>query len=468
MSQITNFAADLIVYRQFNMSQTIKIRKGLDINLKGKAEQVYGDAHTADSYALKPTDFPGLLPKLAVKEGQEVLAGDVLFHDKADMRVGYASPVSGQVTEVRRGEKRKILEVVVLADKELRYKKISKIDDASASREDVVSFLLENGAWPFIKMRPYGTVAKPDDKPKAIFISGFDSAPLGPDLDFVLHGQEEAFQKGVNLLSKLTDGKVNLTVDGKSAVSKVYSDCKGLTLHSISGPHPAGNVGVQIHHISPINSGEVVWTISPEDVAIIGKLVSEEKYNVQRNVAVTGSEVDKPKYFKIIQGANLSNLFKSVVSSENPRYISGNVLTGTRIQEDGFLGFYHNQITVIPEGGKEEFLGWVLPGFGKFSVSKTFPAWLNPSKEYVLDANLHGEERAFVVTGEYEKVFPFDIYPVQLLKSILVKDIEKMEQLGIYEVVEEDFALCEVICTSKHEVQKMVRTGLDFLQAEMS
>ncbi|GAB5556366.1 MAG: Na(+)-translocating NADH-quinone reductase subunit A [Schleiferiaceae bacterium] len=450
------------------MSQTIKIRKGLDINLKGKAEQVYGEMPTAETYAIKPTDFPGLLPKLNVKEGQTVQAGDVLFHDKANDRVRFCSPVSGEIAEVRRGAKRKILEVVILADKEVKYSSVADLDPAKASREEIIDFLLDNGAWPFVKMRPYGTIANPSDTPKAIFISGFDSAPLGPDLDFVLHGQEEAFAAGVSLLSKLTEGAVNLSVDGKSAVSKVYSECPGLTIHSIQGPHPAGNVGVQIHHISPMNSGEVVWTLAPEDVAILGRLLTEKKYNVQRNVAVTGSEVEKPKYYKIIQGANLSKLFAEVVKSDNPRYISGNVLTGTQIAADGFMGFYPNQITVIPEGGEDEFLGWVLPGFGKFSISKTFTSWLTPNKEYVLDANLHGEERAFVVTGEYEKVFPFDIYPVQLLKSILIKDIEKMEQLGIYEVVEEDFALCEVVCTSKLEVQKMVREGLDFLKSEMS
>jgi len=450
------------------MSQTIKIRKGLDINLKGKAEQVYGETPTIKTYAIKPTDFPGILPKLHVKEGQQVQAGDVLFHDKVNARIAFCSPVSGEVAEVKRGAKRKILEVIILADQEVKYKSVSDLDPSTASREEIIDFLLDSGAWPFVKMRPYGTIANPSDQPKAIFISGFDSAPLGPDLDFVLHGQEKAFAAGVSLLSKLTEGAVNLSVDVKSAVSKVYSECPELTVHSIQGPHPAGNVGVQIHHISPLNSGEVVWTVAPEDVAILGRLITEKKYNVQRNVAVTGSEVENPKYYKIIQGANLSKLFAEVVKSENPRYISGNVLTGTQIAADGFMGFYSNQITIIPEGGEAEFLGWVLPGFGKFSISKTFTSWMNPSKEYVLDANLHGEERAFVVTGEYEKVFPFDIYPVQLLKSILIKDIEKMEQLGIYEVTEEDFALCEVVCTSKMEVQSIVREGLDFLKSEMS
>lgn len=449
------------------MSNTIKIKRGLDIKLKGKAEQVFGDAPASTTYALKPTDFPGLTPKLLVKEGHEVKAGDPLFFSKENERVKFCSPVSGEVAEIRRGAKRKILEVVVLADKEIKYKDFGTSSPTDTSREDIIKKMLESGTWPFITQRPYGTIANPEDKPKAVFISGFDTSPMAPNIEFQLHGDEDAFKAGIEVMKKLTEGKVHISVDGQASVPKVFSDCQGVEIHKFSGPHPAGNVGVQIHHIAPINKGEKVWTISPTDLVVVGKLFTVGKYMPMRHVALTGSEVSKPRYYKMLQGANLENLFHENVSNQNVRYISGNVYTGKKIEKQGFLGFKDNQVSVIPEGDYAEFLGWLIPRGEKFSLSRTFLSWLKPNKEYVLDTNMHGEERAFVITGELEEVFPFDIYPMQLLKSIMVGDIDKMEQLGIYEVIEEDMALCEVICTSKIDIQDTLRDGLNMMKKEL-
>ena len=449
------------------MSKTIKIKRGLDINLKGKAEQVFGEFTSPATYALKPTDFANLTPKMLVKEGQEVKAGDPLFYSKMDERILFCAPVSGEVTEIRRGAKRKILEVIILADKEVRFKEFPVSDPSGLAREEVIERLLSSGTWPFLVKRPYGVLANPDRSPNAIFISGFDTAPMAPSYDVILNGQEEHFATGIAALKRLTDGAIHLSVDARGGMPKAYEGLSGVNIHSFEGPHPAGNVGTQIHHISPMNKGEIIWTINPEDVVVLGRLFNEGKYNPERVVALTGSEVKKPRYFRITQGANLEQLFNDEVNEGNVRYISGDVLTGKKIDKTGFLGFFDQHLTVIPEGDYKEFVGWLSPGFNKFSMSRTFFSWLNPNKEYVLDTNQHGEERAFVITGELERVFPFDIYPMELLKSIMVGDIERMESLGIYEVVEEDFALCEVICTSKIEIQKTVSNGLRLMEKEL-
>ena len=450
------------------MSKTITIKKGLDINLTGEAVKAVATVE-AEMFAIKPADFHGIFPKLLVNEGDEVKAGTLLFFDKYRENIKFTSPVSGTIAEIRRGAKRVLLEIKIRANSNHDFVDFGKADPNKLSRAEIVEKLLESGVWPMIRQRPYNVIAHPDHSPKAIFISGFDTAPLAPDYNFIVDGQNEAFQAGIDALKKLTDGKIHLNLTGDSTPSPVFSQCKNVEINYFKGPHPTGNVGVQINKIDPINKGDVVWHVRPSEVLTIGKLFLEGRYNSERIVAISGSEVLKPHYIKTKIGALARNLTANNLASGKLRYISGNPLTGTKIDREGFLGFYDSQITILPEGDYFEFFGWALPGLGKFSFSKTFFSWLgSKKKKYSLDTNLHGGHRAFVMTGQYEKVFPFDIYPMQLLKAILAKNIDQMENLGIYEVVEEDFALCEFIDTSKTEMQAIVREGLDFLRKEMN
>jgi Na+-transporting NADH:ubiquinone oxidoreductase subunit A len=449
------------------MVKQVKIKRGVDIKLQGIAEQIYGNAEVTKSYALKPSDFPGIRLKLKVREGDEVLAGDTILFDKDRPEVTIPAPVSGEVIEILRGEKRKIIEIRILPDAEVKHKKIAVVNPKTTDAETIKKNILEVGAWAHIRQRPYGIIANANKEPRDIFITCFDSSPLAPDSDFVVHGQEEDFKAGIEALKKLTAGKVYLGVDGKTNPAKAYTGIDGVELVGFNGPHPAGNVGVQIHHIKPINKGEIVWGLGYQDVLILGRVFTQGVYDSSRYITVCGSQIEKPLYHKVKIGASLKPLLEGNVKAGNNRYISGNVLTGTQISSEGYLGFYDTQFTVMPEGGEDEFFGWIAPNFDKFSISRTLFSWVSPSKRYDLDASMNGEERAFVVTGEYEKVFPFDIYPVQLIKSIMINDIEAMENLGIYEVTEEDFALCEVVCTSKIPVQSTIREGLDLMVKEL-
>ncbi len=450
------------------MSDVIKIKRGLDIRLKGKAEKVFGSAGMPELFAVKPADFPGLVPKLTVKPGDKVKAGSVLFYDKYRTDIKFVSPVSGEVQVVNRGERRRILEVVVKSDNQNESEDFGTINVSGASKEEITEKLLVAGLWPFIRQRPYNVVANPTDTPKAIFISAFDSSPLAPDYDFIVEGQEKELQAGIDALNKLTTGGVHLGVN-QEAASKHFLSLKGVTTHSFSGPHPAGNVGVQISKISPVNKGDLYWTIQPQEVISIGKLVLEGTYDASRTVVLTGSELIKRNYVKTKLGASIKPYVENnVESSGDIRYISGNVLTGDNVGVDGYLGSYHSQITVIPEGNVHDFMGWAAPGLKKFSVSKSFFSWISPNKEYTLNANLNGGPRAIIMSGQYDKVMPMDILPEQLIKAIITEDIDKMEQLGIYEVVEEDMALCEFVCTSKLEIQSIVRKGIDVMIKEMS
>ena len=455
-------------FLQKEMSKDIRLKKGLNINLKGEADKVYASIPQSELFSLKPTDFHGLTPKLNVKIGDKVKAGTCVFFDKYNERIRFSSPVSGEVTDIIRGAKRRILEVKIKSDTETNYESFSILDD-SASREQVIEALLESGVWPFIRQKPFDIIANPIDIPKAIFISTFNTAPLAPDNDFVLHGLENEFQTGIDFLKKLTDGKIHLNVDGNTNPSTVFTSCKGVQINKISGAHPAGNVGIQIHHIDPINKGDVVWYLYPQDVLIIARLFSNGKYDVSRIVALTGSQVEKPRYYRTIAGANVKNLLdENTLIGDNNRFISGDVLTGEKIDEDGNIGFYDSQVTVIEEGNHQEFLGWIAPNLDKFSISKSYFSWLMPSKKYSLNTNYNGEERAYVVTGQYEKVLPMDIYPMQLIKACLIEDIDSMEELGIYEISAEDVALCEFVCTSKMELQSIIREGLDLIKKECS
>lgn len=450
------------------MSKDIRIKKGVNIKLKGSAERVYANIPSSKLFFIKPSDFIGLNPKLTVKVGDKVLAGSPLFFDKENPSVIITSPVSGDVSEIRRGKKRKILSVAVNADEEISYKNFPKAKADDISRENIISQILEAGLWPFVRQRPFAVIANPKDKPKSIFISAFDSAPLSCDNDFILHGMEKEFQNGLDIVSKLTEGTTHLNIDGNVNSSSVFTSAKGVQINNITGPHPAGNVGIQIHHIDPLNKGEIVWYMYPQDIVAIGRLFSKGKYDASRLVALAGSQVEKPRYYRTMQGALISQMIKENIKEGNNRFISGNVLTGNQISAEDSLGFYHNEICVIPEGNRPDFLGWLLPGFHKFSLSRTFFSWLNPKKEFDISANMNGEERAYVVTGQYENVLPMDIYPQHLIKSIMVGDIELMENLGIYEVAEEDFALCEFSCTSKIPVQEILREGMDLVKKECS
>jgi Na+-transporting NADH:ubiquinone oxidoreductase subunit A len=357
------------------------------------------------------------------------------------------------------------LEVVIEVDREVGSAAFLKADPASLTGDQVKEQLLKSGLWPFIRQRPYGIIASPGTKPKAIFISTFDTAPLAPDANFVTEGQLNTFQTGIDALSKLTDGDVFLGINENSPFAAV----KNVKHKSFSGPHPAGNVGVQIHHIAPLTKGDLVWTIHVQDVLYIGRLFETGKVDFTRIFALTGSEVKSPKYYQTILGAPVSSVIGGRLKEGDykQRIISGNALTGTRVKPQCYLGFYDTQVTVIPEGDEYEFFGWALPGIGKFSSTNAFLSRLFPQKEYELNANLHGGERAFVFSGQYEKVVPMDLLPVFLLKAILANDIDKMEQLGIYEVVEEDFALCEYVCTSKIKVQDILRSGINTMIKEL-
>jgi Na+-transporting NADH:ubiquinone oxidoreductase subunit A len=449
------------------MSKVIRIKKGLNITLKGKAEKILVKAEASDRYAVKPTDFPGLTPKMLVKEGDEVKAGTALFMDKNRPDVLFASPVSGTVEAVVRGEKRRILEVVVKADGKDIPEDFSKAKPAELTKEAITEYLLAGGVWPFIRQRPYAVIANPQDTPKSIFVSCFDTAPLGPDYDYIFQNVDPDFQTGIDTLAKLTSGKVHLCVHSDYPPATTFTKARNVEIHEFSGPHPASSVGVQIHHIDPVNKGDVVWYVNPQDVSVIGRLMSRTEYDASKIIVLCGSEINTPRYYKV-KGGCCMTAFADNVKAGNIRYISGNVLTGTHVASGGYLGYYDSQITVIPEGDHYELLGWAMPGFGKYSAGRTFFSWLAPNREYNLDTNLHGGHRAIVMTGQYERVFPMDIYPEHLVKAILAGEVEKMEQLGIYEVAEEDVALCEFVCTSKIDVQAIIRDGINMMIKEMS
>lgn len=452
------------------MSKTVKLKRGLDIKLVGKAEKKITDCPQPDTFAIRPSDFLGLKrAKSLVNEGDIVKAGTPLFYDKKNEKIKFAAPVSGEVVEVKRGEKRKLLQIKILADKKIDYLEFPKYSASqieALSKEAILETLTNNGLWPNFIQRPFAVIADPNDTPKHIFISAFDTSPLAPDYSFIFKGEEAYFLTGLNILKKLTPGIVHLNIKEDAEAPAVVAQATGIQVNKFSGPHPAGNVGIQIHHISPINKGDIIWTLNPYGVIQIGKLFTDGRYDASKIIALAGSEVKDPSYYRTYIGANIKNIVANNIKSNNVRYISGNVLTGEKIDADGYLGFYHNMITVIPEGNYSEFLGWLTPDPKKYSFHKAFGllSFLSPNKEYALDTNLHGEERPFVQTGAMEKVLPMDIYPVLLLKAILSNDYDSMEALGIYEVAEEDFALCEFIDVSKNDIQAMIREGIDMIQ----
>ena len=442
------------------MANVIKLCKGLDINLKGKAAAEVIAAKPSKVFGLVPDAFYGVKPKIVVKEGETVKAGDALFVDKLHPEVKFASPVSGKVTLVERGERRKVLSIQVEADAEQQYAAFSK--GVPADGKKVLEALLESGLFGYMMQRPYAVTACPEDTPKAIFVSAFADMPLAADFEFVVKGQEADFQTGIDALSKIA--KVCLGVKPGSALEGT----KNALVTVFKGKCPAGNVGVQINHINPVNKGEVVWTLGAEEVIFVGRLFNTGKVDLTRAIAVAGSEVKAPKYVKALVGAKINDIVgDNIVTDKAVRVIDGNPLTGMKSSLDGFVGAHTTEITVIPEGDKTyELLGWISPRLNEFSVSRSYLSWLMPKKEYTLDTRVKGGHRHMIFSGEYDSVFPMDIYPEQLVKAIIAGDIDRMEQLGIYEVAPEDFAVAEFVDSSKVELQRIVREGLDMLRKE--
>ncbi|PHR71345.1 MAG: NADH:ubiquinone reductase (Na(+)-transporting) subunit A [Lutibacter sp.] len=448
------------------MSKDIRIKKGLDIKLQGEAEKIITKSVASNVYTLLPEDFHGIIPKLIAKVGAKVKAGEPIFYNKSVETMNFVSPVSGEVIEVVRGEKRKILAIKIQATKEQSYQDNGKFD-LSTDATAIKNHLLKTGCWSFIKQRPYDVIANPEKFPKAIFISGYASAPLTADYDFVLNGKDAELQAAITALGKLTDGIVHVSVGANS--NSPLSSLNGVSLHTVSGPHPSGNVGTQIAKIDPINKGETVWTVTPQDLVIIGELLLTGKFNAERIVAVGGSSVKNPKYYRTKIGTEIAAIvYDAGVEGDNFRIISGNVLSGREIKPDGFLGYYDNTVTIIPEGNDYDLFGWTKPVFNKVSTTRALTfSWLNPKKKYDLNTNTNGEHRAFVLTGKYEEVFPLDIYPMQILKACMYQDLDEMEALGMYEVAPEDFALTEFVCVSKQPHQEIIRKGLDLMLKEI-
>lgn len=453
------------------MTQVIKIKQGLDIKLKGQAEKVV-ECLEAKFCAIQPTDFIGVTSRLLVQEGDAVEVGTPLFIDKHDERITFTSPVNGFVKEIRRGEKR-LLQAVVIECRDAIHRASETNGNNSADamkQDDIIQKMLETGLWPMIRQRPYSTIANPDDTPKAFFISAFDSSPLAPDLDFIAEHFPDSLQKGLEVLSILSSKKLHLCIHAEKTKSEVLLKAKNVDIHTFSGPHPSGNIGTQINRICPINKGDVVWYCTLADVINIGHYFRTGVLDFSRIYAVAGTGLQKPHYIRTTIGAQIGDMVVGNLKDDHQRIVSGNVLTGKAVSGNDFIGFYHNMLSVIPEGdNRQEMLGWIWPGFKKFSVSRTFPSAFVPKMlhpNYELDTNMHGEERPFVVTGEFEKVFPFDILPLQLIKACIIEDIDLMENLGIYEVDEEDFALCEFIDTSKTDIQQIIRKGLDLVRKE--
>ncbi|SDH04175.1 Na(+)-translocating NADH-quinone reductase subunit A [Winogradskyella thalassocola] len=449
------------------MSKDIKIKKGLDIKLIGEAEQTIENAIISNFYSIKPEDFHSIIPKLVAKEGTHVKAGETLFYNKDNEAMKFVSPVSGEITEVQRGPRRRIDAIKITADKEQTYADFGKFD-LNADAEKTKAHLLATGCWAFIKQRPYDVIAKADRTPKAIFVSGYASAPLAADLDFTLAGKEAELQAAITALSKFTDGGVHISVGANS--NSPLANLQNAITHKVSGPHPSGNVGTLINKVNPVNKGETVWTVNAQDLVIIGELLLTGKFNAERIIALAGSSVKKPRYFRTKLGSEIATMVydNGVERDGNDRFISGNVLSGKRVQPDGYLDYYSNVISVIPEGNDYELFGWNKPVFDKVSNTRALTfSWLTPNKKYDLNTNMNGEHRNFVLTGNYEQVFPLDIYPMQILKSCLYKDLDEMEALGMYEVAPEDFALTEFVCVSKQPHQQIIRAGLDLMLEEI-
>ena len=450
------------------MSNNIYLKKGLNIPISGAAAQNTRKVIVPDVVAVKPTDFRGFVPKLLVREGDKVLAGTPILADKMSQSILLTSPVSGTVAQVVRGEKRKLLEVRIKADEKQEFVDFGVKKPAQMSAAEIKEAILAAGLWPAITQRPYGIIANPEIKPKAIFVSAFNTAPLAANPEFALKDEVENIQTAINALAKLTDGGVHISLNAENYSGTPFHKLENVIQHIFSGKHPAGNVGIQIHHISPIKKGETVWTVSLMMLAAIGKLFNTGKCDLRRKIAVTGPMAIEPAYVEGYPGISMKDIKEFYNPQENLRFVSGDALSGTNVTAEGFLGFNDNQITILKEGDSYELFGWAKPVRGsQFSASRTYFSWLTPKKTYNMDTNLHGGPRAFVVNDVYSKVLPMDIFPVYLLKACIAQDIDKMEKYGIYEVLEEDLALCEYVCHSKIYIQQIITDGIALMLKEM-
>lgn len=448
------------------MANVIKLRKGLNINLKGKAKDVKMNIGQSAEYALNPDDFIGITPKVIVHEGDVVKAGDALFVSKNDPAVKFASPVSGTVSAVVRGDRRKVLCVKVKADKQQQFVDFGKKDVTNLDGEAVRQALLEAGLFGFITQLPYAVTTTSDSQPKGIFVSALRDMPLAGDFEFELQGNESTFQTGLTALSKITNVYLGCRKHQNVAQLTAFRDAKSIIF---DGPCPAGNVSVQVNHISPVNKGEIVWTVDPTAVIFFGRLFETGRVDLTRTVAVAGSEIDNPAYVDALVGTPLTDILQDHLrQTDHVRIINGNPLTGRRATLNDYLGAHVSEVTAIPEGDDaDEFLGWILPRTNQFSTSRSYFSWLfGKRKEYALDARVKGGERHMIMSGEYDKVIPMDIFGEFLIKAIIANDIDKMEQLGIYEVSPEDFAVAEFVDSSKLELQHIVREGLNRLRKE--
>ncbi|MBQ9878174.1 MAG: Na(+)-translocating NADH-quinone reductase subunit A [Bacteroidales bacterium] len=449
------------------MPDIYNIKRGLDIPVNGNAP-LSVKKMAGGPAAVCPGDFKGLVPRLLVKEGDRVLAGSPVVSDKNHPELLLTAPSSGTVSDIVRGERRKLLAIVIEPDGLDGKAEFPKRDPSSLNDSLVREALLESGLWPFLVQRPYGTIADPSVTPKAIFISMFSTAPLAADTEFTLGPDLIYIQAAVTALGKTAP--VHLSVKSEDSA---FAGIKGACIHVFKGKHPAGNVGVQISHVSPICKGDIVWTVSPEGLAAIGKLLLEGRYDIQRKVAVCGPAAEHPAYVEALPGASLTQIAGlSGSAAEGLRIVSGDLLSGTSHQAaTGRLGFFHNQVTVLKEGTRKELLGWMRPlRLNQFSADRTYFSWcLGKGRRYDMDTNLHGGPRAFVMPDSYySKVLPMDIYPVYLVKACLAGDIDKMEKFGIYEVLPEDLALCEFIDPSKNCIQDIVAKGIDLMLKEMT
>lgn len=442
-----------------------KLNSGFDINMMGSPADKQVEFVGATTASINPKDFRGLspIPKVEVSVGDEVKAGDVIFYDKKLPEIKFTAPVSGEVVEIRRGEKRSIADIVILVDKTQTYR---KFDINIQTREAIVATLLESGLWTYLVQRPFGHLAEINEVPRDIFISTFSTAPMAVDSNIVVEGREADLQKAIDVLTKLTSGSVYLGLNGNASVSPVLSNAKNCKINYFSGPHPAGNVGIQIHNVAPIKKGEVVWTMGLQEMLSLGKLFNEGILDTGRIVSLGGNMLQSPKYIKTYQGANVEQILANNTKADatyKARIISGDVLTGKKIENNGFMAVNHDQLSVIKEGDQYEFLGWLMPSYPRPSISATYPWVLSKSKKFDVNTNTYGEKRAYVVTGQYEEVLPMSIYPVNLMKAIIANDFDKIEGLGIYELLEEDVALCEFVCTSKQAAQQTLRKGMEFI-----
>ena len=448
------------------MEPLYKIKKGLDIMLEGAAEQQLAVCPLAETYAVKPADFNGIVPKLAVKEGCSVKAGDPLFVDKATEKIAVVSPVSGTVKAIERGERRKLLRICIKSDGKQDYKSFNAPDPEMVSGEEVHALMLEAGMAAFLRQRPYDVIADPEQKPKSIFVSAFSTMPLAADFSFVAKGREGDFKTGIAALSRIAPVYVGINPQ------QINSELLPITHAKVSvfsGPNPAGNVGVQINHIDPVNKGETVWTMGAEHVIMLGELFRTGKVNLTRRIAVAGSMITAPAYVETLIGAPMTSIIgDKIKGTGHVRIIGGNPLVGERSGMDDYLGAFCTEVCAIPEGDDvNEAFGWIMPRLNQFSTSRSYFSWLfGKSKKYDLDCRIKGGERHIIMSGEYDRVFPMDIYAGYLIKAIITGDIDRQEALGIYEVAPEDFAVAEFVDSSKLELQKIVREGLDLLRKE--